>query len=115
MLFQPNLHFRFELERIIDDWILLGFLVGNDFVPHLPHMHINQDALPYLYGIYKEFMPTTDGNCFFLKHIAPVYIINGNLIALLVIKSVLMKLFLLRKYLDYCNIVSVYFNGFAVL
>ena len=64
LLFQPNLHFRFELERIIDDWILLGFLVGNDFVPHLPHMHIIQDALPYLYRIYKEFMPTTDGNCF---------------------------------------------------
>ncbi|XP_047139268.1 5'-3' exoribonuclease 1 isoform X1 [Hydra vulgaris] len=55
------LHFRFDTERIIDDWIFLGFLVGNDFVPHLPHMHINHDALPYIFKIYKEFLPTTDG------------------------------------------------------
>merc|ERR1712079_861784 len=50
-----------NLERIIDDWVILGFLVGNDFVPHLPHLHINHDALPYLFKIYKEFLVTTDG------------------------------------------------------
>lgn len=58
---KPSLHFRYDLERLIDDWIFLSFLVGNDFIPHLPHMHINHDALPYLFGVYKEFLPTTDG------------------------------------------------------
>ena len=39
---QDKLDFEFDLERIIDDWILMGFLVGNDFIPHLPYMHINE-------------------------------------------------------------------------
>ena len=46
---------------MIDDWVLLGFLVGNDFVPHLPNMHIQLDVLPYLWGIYKSTLPDLDG------------------------------------------------------
>ena len=38
---QDKLSFEYDLERLIDDWVLLGFLVGNDFIPHLPNMHIN--------------------------------------------------------------------------
>ena len=40
--FQEILPFPYDLERIIDDWVLMGFLVGNDFIPHLPNMHIRQ-------------------------------------------------------------------------
>jgi 5'-3' exonuclease len=43
------------VENIIDDWVLMGFLVGNDFIPHLPNMHINKGALPELYTAYKVF------------------------------------------------------------
>lgn len=39
---QDRLPFKYDLEKIIDDWILMGFLVGNDFLPHLPNMHIRQ-------------------------------------------------------------------------
>uniref|UniRef100_A0A4W3HGU5 5'-3' exoribonuclease 1 n=1 Tax=Callorhinchus milii TaxID=7868 RepID=A0A4W3HGU5_CALMI len=53
--------FEFDLERIIDDWILMGFLVGNDFIPHLPHLHINHDALPLLYKTYIDVLPTLGG------------------------------------------------------
>lgn len=58
---QTALPFPYDLECIIDDWVMMGFLVGNDFIPHLPHMHINKDALPILYGKYKEVLPTLDG------------------------------------------------------
>ncbi|XP_077472097.1 5'-3' exoribonuclease 1 isoform X2 [Stigmatopora argus] len=51
----------YDLERIIDDWILMSFLVGNDFIPHLPHLHINHDALPLLYKTYISVLPTLDG------------------------------------------------------
>ena len=34
--------FDYDLEKVLDDWILLGFLVGNDFIPNLPHLHINK-------------------------------------------------------------------------
>uniref|UniRef100_A0A7N6FAS1 Uncharacterized protein n=1 Tax=Anabas testudineus TaxID=64144 RepID=A0A7N6FAS1_ANATE len=56
-----QLSFEYDLERIIDDWILMGFLVGNDFIPHLPHLHINHDALPLLYKTYISVLPSLDG------------------------------------------------------
>ncbi|XP_041847708.1 5'-3' exoribonuclease 1 isoform X2 [Melanotaenia boesemani] len=51
----------YDLERVIDDWILMGFLVGNDFIPHLPHLHINHDALPLLYKTYISALPSLGG------------------------------------------------------
>ena len=39
----------------------MGFLVGNDFIPHLPHFHINKGALPLLYAAYTDVLPTLDG------------------------------------------------------
>ncbi|XP_030607543.1 5'-3' exoribonuclease 1 isoform X2 [Archocentrus centrarchus] len=51
----------YDLERIIDDWILMGFLVGNDFIPHLPNLHINHDALPLLYKTYINVLPSLGG------------------------------------------------------
>ncbi|KAL0965964.1 hypothetical protein UPYG_G00288750 [Umbra pygmaea] len=58
---KSKLSFEYDLERIIDDWILMGFLVGNDFIPHLPNLHINHDALPLLYRTYITVLPTLDG------------------------------------------------------
>ncbi|XP_076269715.1 5'-3' exoribonuclease pacman [Rhynchophorus ferrugineus] len=63
--FQPVkdklVNFKFDLENIIDDWVLMGFLVGNDFIPHLPNLHIANGALPTLYKAYMEVLPTLDG------------------------------------------------------
>ncbi|KYO33908.1 5'-3' exoribonuclease 1 isoform X1 [Alligator mississippiensis] len=58
---KDKISFEFNIERIIDDWILMGFLVGNDFIPHLPHLHINHDALPLLYRTYMAILPELDG------------------------------------------------------
>ncbi|XP_008193749.1 5'-3' exoribonuclease 1 isoform X2 [Tribolium castaneum] len=52
---------KFDIENIIDDWILMGFLVGNDFIPNLPNLHISNGALPVLYKAYIEVLPTLDG------------------------------------------------------
>jgi 5'-3' exoribonuclease 1 len=52
---------EYDLERLIDDWVLMGFLVGNDFVPHLPHMHIRQDHLPLIYATYCTVVPQVGG------------------------------------------------------
>lgn len=41
--------------------VLMGFLVGNDFIPHLPDLHINKGALPILYRTYIEVLPTLGG------------------------------------------------------
>ncbi|KAL8571175.1 hypothetical protein ACOMHN_010636 [Nucella lapillus] len=58
---KSKLPFDYDLENIIDDWILMGFLVGNDFIPHLPHLHIHHDALPLLWKTYMEVLPSLDG------------------------------------------------------
>ena len=49
----------------------MGYLVGNDFIPHLPHVHINQDALPLLWNTYKKVLPTLDGSSASLVRVPP--------------------------------------------
>lgn len=39
----------------------MGFLVGNDFIPNIPNLHINSNALPMLYEAYVKTMSTLDG------------------------------------------------------
>lgn len=53
--------FEYDLERIIDDFILMGIFVGNDFLPHLPDLHINEGALERIWTIYKNILPTAGG------------------------------------------------------
>lgn len=55
------LSFPFDMERIIDDFILMAFFVGNDFLPNLPHLHINEGALALMFETYKSILPTTKG------------------------------------------------------
>ncbi|XXH00380.1 Putative aminophospholipid-translocase [Hypoxylon texense] len=51
----------FDMERIIDDFILMAFFVGNDFLPNLPNLHINEGALATMFRIYKQVLPQCDG------------------------------------------------------
>jgi len=56
-----RLGFEFDLERVIDDFILMAFFVGNDFLPNLPHLHINEGALSLMFGVYKNVLPKAKG------------------------------------------------------
>jgi 5'-3' exoribonuclease 1 len=51
------LPFDYSLERIIDDFVLLAVFIGNDFLPHLPDVHIRGDGLERLFEIYKQVLP----------------------------------------------------------
>ncbi|OLL23698.1 5'-3' exoribonuclease 1 [Neolecta irregularis DAH-3] len=66
---RESLEFDYDLERIIDDFILLTFFIGNDFLPHLPNLHINKGALVLMYNAYKIILPKSGG-----------YINNGGVI-----------------------------------
>ncbi|KAG5439477.1 hypothetical protein PCANB_002051 [Pneumocystis canis] len=55
----PN--FSYNFEKIIDDFILLAFFVGNDFLPHLPKLYINGGALALVFNIYKKVIPKAGG------------------------------------------------------
>ncbi|KAI1414224.1 exoribonuclease 1 [Hypoxylon sp. FL1857] len=58
---EGSIKVSFDLERIIDDFILMAFFVGNDFLPNLPNLHINEGALATMFRIYKKVLPQCDG------------------------------------------------------
>jgi 5'-3' exonuclease len=43
-----------DRERLIDDFILMTFFVGNDFLPHLPALDINENAFDVIFDAYKS-------------------------------------------------------------
>ena len=47
----PN---TYDLERLIDDFVFMTFLVGNDFLPHMPSLDIGDGAFTLLFDTYKE-------------------------------------------------------------
>lgn len=55
---EPDLPFDYNLERIIDDFVLIAVFIGNDFLPHLPNVHIRGNGLERLIEIYKEVLPS---------------------------------------------------------
>jgi 5'-3' exoribonuclease 2 len=57
----PNVSFQPDFERAIDDWVLLIFFVGNDFLPHLPSLEIREGAIDTLLKIWKAELPRMGG------------------------------------------------------
>ena len=56
-----KIKFKFNLERIIDDFIFITFFIGNDFIPNLFHFNIDNGSLKHLFQFYKECIQELDG------------------------------------------------------
>ncbi|PJF17899.1 5'-3' exoribonuclease 1 [Paramicrosporidium saccamoebae] len=50
-----------SLERLIDDFILMMCLVGNDFLPNLPGFHLGEGVLETIFNSYKKVLPLFNG------------------------------------------------------
>jgi len=46
-----------DREQAIDDFVLMVTMVGNDFLPHLPSLHIHEGSLDELLRMYVELLP----------------------------------------------------------
>jgi len=60
-LTMTGLPFPQDLERAIDDWVMMCFFVGNDFLPHLPSLEIREGAIDRLIKLYKHAVYKTGG------------------------------------------------------
>ncbi|GKY93882.1 hypothetical protein MPSEU_000355100 [Mayamaea pseudoterrestris] len=52
---------EYDLERCIDDFVFMTFLVGNDFLPHMPTLDIGDGAFDLLFDLYREQRQTWNG------------------------------------------------------
>jgi 5'-3' exonuclease len=53
-------NYQFDKIRIINDYIFLTFLVGNDFVISLPYLKIKKDGLESLIAVYRSIKMNHD-------------------------------------------------------
>ena len=53
--------FEYSLERVIDDFILMCVLIGNDFLPHMPSLDIADGSLDILFDSYRALLPSLGG------------------------------------------------------
>lgn len=53
--------FQVDRRRVVDDFVFMCMLVGNDFLPHLAHLDIGEGAINIMFRIYKEMLPGWGG------------------------------------------------------
>ncbi len=56
-LIAPKMKMRFDIERIIDDFVFFCFFIGNDFLPSLSALDISEGSLDSMIDLYKELLP----------------------------------------------------------
>ncbi|KAG7662769.1 exo2 [[Candida] subhashii] len=58
---EGELTFELDFEKILDDFILIMYVIGNDFLPNLPDLFINKGAFPLLIATFKQALKNSDG------------------------------------------------------
>ncbi len=59
--FSDQLGSDYKLDRIVDDFVFMCMLVGNDFLSHVPHLEINGGAISLMMTTYIDLLPDWGG------------------------------------------------------
>lgn len=57
---KDKIKFEYNCERIIDDFLFICFFIGNDFLPSLNTLDIEEGSLDKIIEIYKNVLPQLD-------------------------------------------------------
>lgn len=57
---EKKMKMKFDIERIIDDFIFFCFFIGNDFLPSLSALDLAEGSLDHLIVFYKTCLPTME-------------------------------------------------------
>lgn len=69
--FSDQLAGDYSLDRIVDDFVFMCMLVGNDFLSHCPHLEINGGAISLMMTTYIDLLPDWGGYLTDRDKIAP--------------------------------------------
>ena len=69
--FSDQLGDEYSLDRIVDDFVFMCMLVGNDFLSHTPHLEINGGAISLMMTTYIDLLPNWGGYLTDREKIAP--------------------------------------------
>eukprot|EP00537_Pseudo-nitzschia_pungens_P005456 CAMPEP_0172360874 /NCGR_PEP_ID=MMETSP1060-20121228/4813_1 /TAXON_ID=37318 /ORGANISM="Pseudo-nitzschia pungens, Strain cf. cingulata" /LENGTH=778 /DNA_ID=CAMNT_0013082971 /DNA_START=235 /DNA_END=2571 /DNA_ORIENTATION=- len=69
--FSDQLEGDYSLDRIVDDFVFMCMLVGNDFLSHCPHLEINGGAISLMMTTYIDLLPDWGGYLTDREKIAP--------------------------------------------
>jgi len=58
---EGRLKVAYDVNRVIDDFIFMCMFVGNDFLPHVPHLEIDNGALSLMLNNYIDLLPEWGG------------------------------------------------------
>lgn len=58
---QSKMNFEFNMDNIVDDWVVLMTLIGNDYIPGLPNFNLDHKILTVIYDAYKEVLRSSNG------------------------------------------------------
>ena len=51
----------YDVENVIDDFVLVCILVGNDFLPHSPTLDIAEGAMDTIFETYRNLLMSEGG------------------------------------------------------